>query len=81
MNTLDQSMKGLDLRDLRKSGDAVTAAGIGLRTLGLMLSEKELSEDDFNGLCHAIQALGVLVDLAGRDVYSFAAQRLPGGDA
>lgn len=66
--------------ELRRSADAMTAAGIGLRTLGLLLSEADLSREDFNGLCHAVAALGALVDSNARQAYAFADQRLPGGD-
>lgn len=70
----------LAISDLQAAGDALSAAGLGLRTIGLMLSERELSKDEYNGLCHAITALGDLVKNNGYKVYSHADRQLPGGE-
>lgn len=70
----------LATRQLQVAGDELCAAGIGLRTIGRVLSEQDLSSVDLSGLCQAITALGALVHSHGDKVYSFAAQRLPGGE-
>lgn len=70
----------LAIQRLQAAGDGLCAAGFGLRTIGLMLSERDLSKDEFNGLCHAITALGDLVKINGNKVYSHAVRQLPGGE-
>lgn len=65
------------LRDVADSGDALSAAGIGLEGIGLMLSERELSSSETNALHHAVIALGSMVKSQGLSLFSDA-KRLEG---
>lgn len=55
-------------------GDALSAAGIGLQGIGLMLAENEMHEDEINALHHAVVALGAMVKGAGYDLFSGATE-------
>lgn len=61
-----------------RQGDALTSAGIGLKGIGLMLAENELSGDELNALHHAVRALGAMVKSAGGDLFDKATRQ--GGD-
>ncbi|TRO37667.1 hypothetical protein EQ832_12880 [Pseudomonas sp. ALS1131] len=60
------------LRDVADSGDVLSAAGIGLEGIGLMLSERELSSSEANALHHAVIALGTMVKSQGYSLFSDA---------
>lgn len=66
------------LRDVAGSGDVLSAAGIGLEGIGLMLSERELSSSEANALHRAVIALGAMVKSQGYSLFSDA-KKLEGG--
>lgn len=59
-------------RSVAKQGDDLTAAGIGLEGIGLMLLDRELGDDDTNALHHAVIGLGAMVKGAGYGLFSSA---------
>ena len=61
--------------EVARHGDALSAAGIGLEGIGLMLSERDLNSAEVNALHHAVIALGVLVKGAGSEMYCAAAAK------
>ncbi|MHB0817279.1 hypothetical protein ACYCFK_03205 [Stutzerimonas stutzeri] len=67
------------LQELGRYGDGLTAAGIGLESIGRLLNEGDLHADDSNGLQHAVMALGEYVRLAGYAVHA-RAEKLAGGE-
>lgn len=62
------------LREAARHGDALSAAGIGLRGIGRMLAENELSREEINALHHAVIALGVMVSDSGGQLFSVATE-------
>lgn len=64
--------------EIFRTGDRLASAGLALNTcadlLGADGSEHHLSNDDYNGLCHAVRALAELVK---RDGYDLAAAFRP----
>lgn len=57
-------------RAVMKQGDALAAAGIGLEGIGLMLAERNLSEEETNALHHAVIGLGAMVKGTGYQLFS-----------
>ena len=68
---LSQKIKGFR-RTVAGSGDALSSAGIGLKGIGLMLAERELSTSEANALHHAVIALGVMVEAQGGTLFDSA---------
>ncbi|MEQ6331040.1 hypothetical protein VLF92_22295 [Pseudomonas chengduensis] len=59
-------------RGVKASGDVLSSAGIGLKGIGLMLAERELSSSEANALHHAVIALGVMVEAQGGTLFDSA---------
>lgn len=67
------------VEDAALSGDLLCAAGMGLRGIGLMLAETELSDSERTSLYHAVIALGALVDAEGSGLF-WKAKELEGNE-
>nr|WP_024308176.1 hypothetical protein [Pseudomonas sp. P818] len=54
------------------SAGVLSSAGIGLKGIGLMLAERELSSSEANALHHAVIALGFMVEAQGGTLFDSA---------